>query len=115
MARDAPRPGQSVRGSSTGRPVMALFDLVGRRWTLRVVWELHEAGRPLTFRALREACGDVSSSVLSRRLAELDVARIVAHAGSGYTLTAMGERLVASLRPLLDWSRAWADALDGDD
>jgi DNA-binding HxlR family transcriptional regulator len=31
-----------VRGSRTGRPVMALLDLLGRRWTLRIVWELRE-------------------------------------------------------------------------
>jgi hypothetical protein len=33
-----PLPGRAVRGSTTGRPIMALFDLIGRRWTLRVIW-----------------------------------------------------------------------------
>ena len=32
----------AVRGSRTGRPVMALLDLLGRRWTLRIVWELRD-------------------------------------------------------------------------
>ena len=93
---------------------MALFDLVGRRWILRIIWELHQADMPLTFRGLREACGDVSSSVLTRRLAELDEGRIVEHTGTGYALTSTGERLIASLQPLLDWSRAWAAELDRD-
>lgn len=29
-----------MRGSRSGRPIMALLDL-GRRWTLRIIWELH--------------------------------------------------------------------------
>jgi DNA-binding HxlR family transcriptional regulator len=50
---------------------MALFDLASRRWTLRVLWELFEADEPLTFRALKARCADMSSSVLTRRMAEL--------------------------------------------
>ena len=34
---------RSVRGSRTGRPIMALLDLLGRRWSLRIIWELREA------------------------------------------------------------------------
>ena len=30
MASTLPRPGQPVRGSKTGKPIMALFDLLGR-------------------------------------------------------------------------------------
>src|SRR5262249_6915756 len=50
MAR-TPTPGRPVRGSKTGRPTVALLDLLGRRWTLRIVWELRETRR--TFRALQ--------------------------------------------------------------
>ncbi len=101
-----PQPGHPVRGSTTGRPIMALFDLVGRRWTLRIIWELDRAGGPLTFRELRASCGDLSSSVLTRRLHELTGARIVERAGGGYVLTATGNGLVGSLAPLLDWAQA---------
>lgn len=107
----APRPGAAVAGSQSGRPIMAAFDLVSRRWALRIIWELHRAGAPLTFRALRAACGGISSSVLSRRLAELTQTAIVAHGGDGYALTATGIALVNSLAPLSEWSRAWAAAL----
>ena len=34
------------------RPVMELLDLLGRRWALRVIWELRQ-DEGLTFRALR--------------------------------------------------------------
>ena len=102
-----PRPGRPVRGSGTGRPIMALFDLVGRRWNLRIIWELQQASRPLTFRELRSACGDISSSVLTQRLHELADVRITGHTGDGYALTETGHRLVASLQPVLEWSGAW--------
>jgi DNA-binding HxlR family transcriptional regulator len=86
---------------------MALFDLIGRRWILRIIWELRQSSRPLTFRELRSACGDISSSVLTRRLHELTDVRLTTHTGDGYALTDTGNRLVSSLQPVLEWSRAW--------
>jgi DNA-binding HxlR family transcriptional regulator len=91
---------------------MALFDLAGRRWTLRVLWELSEAGGPVTFRELRARCADMSSSVLTRRVAELRDAQLVTRADDGYALSELGLGLVASLQPLLTWSEAWAKELD---
>jgi DNA-binding HxlR family transcriptional regulator len=90
---------------------MALFDLIGRRWTLRVIWELEQAGEPLTFRELRTACGDLSSSVLTRRLRELTEALVVERASGGYTLSPTGRDLVSSLQPLSAWAEGWSDAL----
>jgi DNA-binding HxlR family transcriptional regulator len=104
----APRPGQPVRGSRTGRPVMALLDLLGRRWALRVLWELRP-GEPLTFRELQARCGDVSSSVLNDRLRELRGAGVIdAEPGSGYALTPNGIDLLAALEPLDGWAKRWA-------
>jgi DNA-binding HxlR family transcriptional regulator len=62
-----PRPGGPVRGSSTGRPIMAVLDLLGRRATLRILWELSLAHRPLTFRALQEAAATNPSVLNTRR------------------------------------------------
>ena len=45
---------------------MALLDLLGRRWTLRILWELRDAA--LTSRALRTACDEASPTVLQARL-----------------------------------------------
>jgi len=99
-----PRPGRPVRGSSSGRPIMALLDLLGRRWALRVLWELR-AG-PATFRELRARCDTMSPSVLNTRLHELREAGIVGDAG-GYSLTRRGRKLLAALAPLDAWSRGW--------
>ncbi len=66
---------RSVRGSRTGRPIMVLLDLLGRRWALRILWELR-SGR-LTSRALRTACDDASPTILQTRVAELREAGFV--------------------------------------
>jgi DNA-binding HxlR family transcriptional regulator len=111
MSGPAPRPGAPVRGSETGRPVMALFDLIGRRWTLRVLWELSQTAEPPTFRELQERCADMSSSVLSTRLRELRDAQLVDVAPKGYRLTDLGESLLRSLQPVSEWATVWAAAL----
>ena len=106
MAKTVPLPGRPVRGSRTGRPVMALIDLIGRRWVLRIVWELRE--RPLTFRALQSACGGLSPSVLNQRLAELREAALVDAQDEGYALSALGRELLTLLLPLTRWADKWA-------
>jgi DNA-binding HxlR family transcriptional regulator len=102
-----PTPGKPVRGSRSGQPIMALLDLLGRRWTMRVIWELRES--TLSFRDLQAACGGVSSSVLNHRLGELRHAGIVeAGDDGGFRLSGEGRRLLEAYRPLDDWARRWA-------
>ena len=100
-----------VRGSSSGRPIMALLDLLSRRWTLRVIWELR-AG-PLTFRALRAAADNLSPTVLQTRLGDLREARLVALSEGGYALTALGRELFDSFQPLNDFAKRWSEAGGG--
>ena len=64
---------RAVRGSRTGRPIMVVLDLLGRRGALRILWELR-AG-PLTFRAL-QAASESNPSLVNTRLAELRAARV---------------------------------------
>lgn len=109
-AKETPRPGRPVRGSSTGRPIMALFDVLGQRWTLRIIWELQQA-EPLTFRALQARCEGMSSSVLSQRLETLRDVDLVTGGEGGYRLSGQGGELVEQLAPLLRWSERWAEQL----
>jgi DNA-binding HxlR family transcriptional regulator len=86
---------------------MALLDLLGRRWMLRVVWEL--AQQPAGFRVLQDRCDGMSPSVLAQRLGELRDAGIVEPDEAGtYALTSEGGRLCAVLAPLDAWARRWA-------
>jgi len=87
---------------------MALLDLLGRRWALRILWELRDA--TLVFRALRARCDAMSPSVLNQRLGELRDAGIVALVpDAGYTLSREGIVLLHALAPLQGWATRWAD------
>jgi DNA-binding HxlR family transcriptional regulator len=108
MKNEARGPGSPVRGSKTGRPVMALFDLLGRRGTLRVLWELRE-DRALTFRELAGAA-QLPPATLNARLHELRALAIL-EAQDGYRLTGLGRDLLAALAPLDAWARRWARGL----
>ncbi len=103
-----PRVGAPVRGSRTGRPIMAALDLLGRRASLRVLWELRD-GEPRTFRVLQSAA-DTNPSLLNTRLKELREAGLIDHLGSGYLLTASGIELLAALQPLSAWAVRWGRA-----
>ena len=98
---------QKVRGSQSGRPIMALLDLLGRRWTLRIIWELRE--QTLTSRALRAACDEASPTVLQARLSELRKAGLVElKPASGYRLTALGTDLLENFLPLHRFAERWS-------
>jgi DNA-binding HxlR family transcriptional regulator len=88
---------------------MALFDLLGRRTCLRILWELRNG--PLSFRALADAAA-TNPGVLNTRLAELREARIVETGAEGYTLTADGRKLLDTLSPLSRWAEQWAERLE---
>lgn len=72
---------------------------------LRVIWELHQG--QLGFRELQRRCGQMSSSVLSTRLAELTEAGLVEADADGHRLTELGRNLVDALTPLQAWAREW--------
>ena len=84
------------------RPVMQVLELLGRRWALRVLWELRDG--PRTFRALREACDDVSPSSLNERLGELRELGAVELGDAGYGLTPDGEKLGRIVLELHRWA-----------
>ncbi len=105
------RPGRPARGTATGRPIMVLLDLLGRRWVLRLLWELH--GDPRRFRDLQVSIG-ASPTIVNARLAELRAARLVElDRAAGYRLTPLGAELLELFVPLHVWSEKWAKAFPG--
>lgn len=106
-----PLPGQAVRGSKSGSPIMAMFDLFGRRWAMGVLWTLSEQG-PCTFRALQSACDTISPGVLNTRLKELRAAGFVTLGEGGYHVTDLGRETYKALLPLSQVSKKWADQID---
>lgn len=115
MARKTGRPARgrtpaaiAVRGSRTGRPIMALLDLLGRRWALRIVWELRDAA--MTSRALRAACNEASPTIMQTRLTELRDAGFVELTEAGYGLTPQGRELMQLILPLHHFAERWGHA-----
>ena len=91
---------------------MAALDLLGRRWALRVLWELRDG--PVGARALLARCDGMSSSVLYERLRELGDAGLIAKTDQGaYALTRVGANLGDALGPLDAWSKRWSRSQGG--
>ena len=87
---------------------MALLDVLGRRWTLRILWELHQEA-PLGFAELQARCAEISPSVLSQRLKELVAAGLLVPADAGgYAPGPGGDELARLLHGLDDWAKRWA-------
>ncbi|HEX8119759.1 MAG TPA: helix-turn-helix domain-containing protein [Solirubrobacteraceae bacterium] len=81
------------------------MDLLGRRWTLRVLWDLRDG--PLRFGDLQ--ADEISTSVLTARLRELEEAGLVERGPDrAYGLTGRGEELKDLLLPLNDFAKRGA-------
>lgn len=106
-----PKPGAKVRGSDSGSPLNAIFDLLGRRWALGILWHLGDG--PSAFRRLQERCGGMSPSILNARLKELRDADIVERTLDGYGLTQRGHELRSFIVPVANWSATWAKDVYG--
>ena len=102
-----PLPKKPVRGSSSGIAIMAVFDLLGRKWNMRIMWELNS--EQLSFRALQERCDGMSPSVLNTRIKQLTQAKLVLTTSNGYKLTELGLSLMNTLNPLRDWAAQWEE------
>jgi DNA-binding HxlR family transcriptional regulator len=84
------------------KPIDHTLDLLGRRWALRLVWELRRS--TLTFSEMRRRTG-VSPSVLSARLGELFEAGVVERdSGRRYRLSGRGRELARVLYELNRWA-----------
>ena len=98
-----PKGMQTIRKTQTSAGLALALDHFGRRWALRVIWELR--GEAMNFRALREACGRISPSVMQARLHQLrDLGLVEQIPGLGYRHTAAGQRLFRVIAPLAEWA-----------
>jgi DNA-binding HxlR family transcriptional regulator len=92
-------------------PIVDLLDLLGRRWALRVLWELRDG--PLPYRRLRERCDEVSTSVLAQRLRELVEAGVVDQHDDGYALSRAGRDIAEHLLAMNDVAKRLAQPPKG--
>lgn len=100
-----PTRSSAVRGSRTGRPIMRVLDVLGKRWALRILWELRD--ERMTFRELRSRCDDVSPTSLNARLKELRELDLLDHNEDGFGYTRWGAELGAQLIAMSRWAERW--------
>ncbi|AYC35021.1 transcriptional regulator [Pseudomonas cavernae] len=91
---------------------MALLELLGQKWALRILWELRDGA--LSSRALRTAAGNISPTVLQARVNDLRDAGLIVLGDQGYSLTLLGVELQGAFAPLYQFAGRWADALKQD-
>jgi len=91
------------------KAISSAFELLERRWAMRIVWELRRDA--VGFNELRERL-PISPSVLSARLAEYSAAGIVdLDPGRRYRLTGRGRELARILYELNRWAESAAGNL----
>jgi len=88
---------------------MRLLDVLGKRWTLRILWELRDES--LTFRDLQERCDNLSPTSLNSRLKELRDLKLVVRGQSGYEYSEKGKELGEQLLTLSRWADQWGKEL----
>jgi DNA-binding HxlR family transcriptional regulator len=87
---------------ASARAVEGVLELLGRRWALRLVWELRRS--TLSFSELRARTG-ISPSVLSLRLRDLGKAGVLERdTARRYRLSGRGRELARILYELNRWA-----------
>lgn len=94
-----------TRSSNNDRPIMRLIDVLGKRWSLRIMWELRD-GR-LSFRQLQQKCDGVSPTSLNQRLKDLRQLKLVDLEETGFGYTKWGHQLAEQLSILNLWAKKW--------
>ena len=96
--------------TSNQRPIVQLIDILGKKWVLRILWELKESS--CTFRELQRRCGDLSPTIINTRIKDLCAAQLVNKSPeSGYALTQLGDELIELFYPINDFANRWSESL----
>ncbi len=97
--------------NSSNRPIMQLIDLLSKKWVLRILWELRQS--PSTFRELQARCGDISPTMINKRVKELHQARLLEKSPErGYCLSELGDEFVELFTPIYQFSERWEEQKD---
>lgn len=96
-----------------------LFHLLGGKWTLPVLHQLHYASSPLRFGEIRRRVGGITTSELTKTLRLLESKRLVSRRAIAevplrveYTCTELGMSLRGCLENLAEWLKRLDAELD---
>jgi DNA-binding HxlR family transcriptional regulator len=92
-------------------PASRAIELVAHKWTIHILFALHEAGGPVRFRRLQRAIEPITQKELTKRLRDLERAGMVDREVFAevpprveYRMTELGSSLVPALVGLHDWA-----------
>ncbi len=95
-------------------PYEEAIRLVGNKWSLRIVKELHLSKKPLRFNAFMRALKPISSKTLSSKLKELMACGVISKDVFAetpvliqYSLTEKGKELTPILDGMAQWTTKW--------
>ncbi|WP_196888185.1 winged helix-turn-helix transcriptional regulator [Aureivirga sp. CE67] len=94
------------KDATNDQPLLALFDILGQNWSLRIIWSLKDG--PCKFRELLYRCGTSSPTTLNKRIKELKNLHLLELSKDGYILTPLGLSLCTQLNLLKPWTKEWA-------
>jgi len=100
-----------MTSTASQRPIVQLIDILGKKWVLRILWELKTS--PCTFRELQSRCGDLSPTIINTRIKDLCAADLIYKSPeSGYILSQHGIELIKLFYPLNDFANRWSKTID---
>lgn len=100
-------------------PASRAMDLVAHKWTVHILFALHEAGKPVRFRLLQRTVSPITQKELTKRLRALEQAGLVHRKVYAevpprveYRLTELGSTLMPALTALSEWAERYGPAVD---
>ncbi|MBV8558426.1 MAG: helix-turn-helix transcriptional regulator [Planctomycetaceae bacterium] len=95
-------------------PAGRAMELVAHKWTIRILFALHEAGGPARFRELQRRVAPITQKELTKRLRDLERSGLVARRVYAevpprveYRLTELGSTLIPALTGLHEWAERY--------
>jgi DNA-binding HxlR family transcriptional regulator len=95
------------------------MELVAHKWTIHIVFALHEAGGPARFRELQRRVAPITQKELTKRLRDLERSGLVSRRIYAevpprveYWLTELGLTLLPALTGLHEWTERYGSAVD---
>jgi len=103
----------------TGCMAARAMDLIAHKWTVHILFALHEAGGPIRFLRLQRAVDPITQKELTKRLRDLERGGLVGRQVFAevpprveYRLTDLGSSLIPTLVGLHDWAEQHAAIVD---
>lgn len=100
-------------------PAARAMDLVAHKWTIQILFALHEGGGPIRFLRLQRAVAPITQKELTKRLRDLERSGLVDRRVYAevpprveYRLTELGSSLIPALVGLHDWAERHGPVVD---